>query len=509
MAGSRTHLGFTEHLGLVGWRRLEPVLLAALAGEAPLLLVGPHGTGKSLLVERVAGALGLPFRHYNASLLNYDDLVGIPLPDEAGSALRFVASPGAIWDAGFVFLDELSRCRPELQNKLFPIVHERRVAGVDLPRLTHRWAAMNPPAPDDAESAAAGSPAYLGAEPLDPALADRFPFVVRVPTWDELSLPERLRLVAGAGPDAPPGRRPRPRPLPALVEAVRAALRRLRRRPMPRLPDYVVQLAAQLETAGLPLSPRRARMLADGVIAVHAARLVLEGTEAALEESARLALQSGLPQTAAEVPPAAGTLHAAHRQAWKLSGLVADDLWRRVLEERDPVRRVALGDRLGLSDDALSRLVTQALAAVGSEARRLGLATALFLRFRTRRDLAPAAWEPLGERAGRVLRPPARYLSIGPGPATERWREIHQHLAAARKRGEPLPRLESNFLRAGFPEVWALEDWRPALEAFRADLALFEAAGEVEAGAASDDGSGAAPAAGEASAPRGEEAAWA
>ena len=88
MAGSRTHLGFTEHLGLVGWRRLEPVLLAALAGESPLLLVGPHGTGKSLLVERVAGALGLPFRHCNASLLNYDDLVGIPLPDEAGRVLR-------------------------------------------------------------------------------------------------------------------------------------------------------------------------------------------------------------------------------------------------------------------------------------------------------------------------------------------------------------------------------------------------------------------------------------
>ena len=218
MAERRAHLGFTEDLGLVGWRRLEPVLLAALADESPLLLVGPHGTGKSLLVERVAGALGLSFRHYNASLLNYDDLVGIPLPDEDGRTLRFVSSPGAIWGAGFVFLDELSRCRPELQNKLFPIVHERRVAGVDLPQLKHRWAAMNPPAPDDdtdaAEAAAAGSPVYLGAEPLDPALADRFPFVVRVPTWGELSLPERRQLVAhelaGSPTPAHPGRAPHP-----------------------------------------------------------------------------------------------------------------------------------------------------------------------------------------------------------------------------------------------------------------------------------------------------------
>src|SRR2546430_2360060 len=83
------------------------VLLAALALEAPVLLVGPHGTAKSLVVERVAGALGLPFRHYNASLLNYDDLVGIPLPDEDGTGLRFVSTGGAIWGAGFAFFDEI------------------------------------------------------------------------------------------------------------------------------------------------------------------------------------------------------------------------------------------------------------------------------------------------------------------------------------------------------------------------------------------------------------------
>ncbi len=163
------------------------MLLAALATEAPLLLVGPHGTAKTLLVERLAGALGLELRHYNASLVNYDDLVGIPIPDEAGK-LRFVGTEAAIWDAEIVFFDELTRCRPDLQNKLFPIVHERRVAGVRLEKLQHRWAAMNPPAPDDADGV--DGDVYLGAEPLDPALADRFPFVVRVPTWRE---PDRRR----------------------------------------------------------------------------------------------------------------------------------------------------------------------------------------------------------------------------------------------------------------------------------------------------------------------------
>ena len=71
----------------MGWRALEPVLLAALALEVPVLLVGPHGTAKSLLIERLAGALGLAFRHYNASLLSYDDLIGIPMPDESGTGM--------------------------------------------------------------------------------------------------------------------------------------------------------------------------------------------------------------------------------------------------------------------------------------------------------------------------------------------------------------------------------------------------------------------------------------
>jgi MoxR-like ATPase len=95
--------GFLARLGIVGWSALEPLVLAALATEAPVLLVGAHGTAKSLLVERLAGALGLVFRHYNASLVSYDDLVGIPLPADTGSGLRFVGTEGAIWGAGFVF----------------------------------------------------------------------------------------------------------------------------------------------------------------------------------------------------------------------------------------------------------------------------------------------------------------------------------------------------------------------------------------------------------------------
>lgn len=60
----------TQPLGLEGWSELEPVVLAALASEDPLLLIGKHGSAKSFLLERLAKALKLDFRCYNASLIS-------------------------------------------------------------------------------------------------------------------------------------------------------------------------------------------------------------------------------------------------------------------------------------------------------------------------------------------------------------------------------------------------------------------------------------------------------
>ena len=175
-------------LGIVGMQAIEAPLLAALATETPLLLIGPHGTAKSLLLTRVAQALGVSFRHYNASLLNFDDLVGFPVPGP-DRTLEYIKTPASIWGAGAVIFDEISRCRPDVQNKLFPIIHERRVQGLLLDDLRYRWAAMNPPTTDDEDSG------YAGSEPLDKALADRFGFVVQMPSWSEFSPADQLAVI--------------------------------------------------------------------------------------------------------------------------------------------------------------------------------------------------------------------------------------------------------------------------------------------------------------------------
>jgi MoxR-like ATPase len=463
---------FLAGLGIVGWAPLEPVVLAALATESPVLLVGEHGTAKSLLVERLAGALGLVFRHYNASLVSYDDLVGIPLPAENGPGLRFVGTEGAIWGAGFVFLDEISRCRPELQNKLFPLIHERRVAGLELPELRQRWSAMNPPAPQDGDANGAAGPLYLGSEALDPALADRFAFVLRVPSWRDLCGADRLALVSGRRPaDARPLAQGE---LARLVRhATRAAAEVEKNKGEP-IADYVVRLVDLLARSSLPLSPRRGRSLARSVAAVHGARIALGHEDPTLGDSAELALRNALPQNADEVPPSFATVLAAHRQAYELASLARDDSRRKLLGENDPGRRIALAARLGLAVDALSRTVTQSLAAEPCDARRIGLATAVFLAFRNGGALTPAAWEALAQLTRRVLEPRQRSEDVATGPDLERWREIQSALARDDAEGIRSP-LERSFVLAGFPDLWRRIDWRAAHARFRADLALLGA----------------------------------
>jgi MoxR-like ATPase len=342
-------------LHLVGLDFLDPVVLAALADERPLLLIGPHGTAKSELLNRLAACLGLAHRHYNASLISFDDLLGYPVPEPAADAVRYLRTPGDLWDAESVFLDEISRCRPETQNKLFSVVHEKRVQGMALPRLRYRWAAMNPPLTPDSDP----DEAYEGSLPLDPALADRFAYVVELPTLLDLAPKDRLALIRDGG--APPAEPPA---LPALVAQVRERLAAMAAADHDWAARYVSELVGPLAEARLPISGRRAVLLAGMVVAVQAAARTL-GRAEGLADCGLIALRSGLPQRAQGRVIEAAKVAAIHRHAVQLAGEPEDGPWRRVNALADPVARVAEALRWagrGIDRLELSNLVTEAFA---------------------------------------------------------------------------------------------------------------------------------------------------
>lgn len=315
--------GHLKALGVYGYDALEPVVLAALVTEDPLLLIGKAGTGKTYLLNSLSEALGLDHRHYNASLIAFDDLVGFPFPDKDGTDIRYLRTPSTVWGAQSVLVDEISRCKPEHQNRLFSLIQERRIQGIQIESLRFRWAAMNPCSLDQGVE-----DAYDGSLPLDQALADRFAFVIQVPDWSELSDEDRL-LIAAPGGEGAISRDEAG--LGSFLAGARARFEALIQSPPAGVVTYAITASTVLTDAGVRISPRRVRQLGRNLLGVLAAG----GGEpdSALFE---LVLRWSVPQRAWGKSPAEEVLHSAHLTAWDQSYLTGREAWLNslVLERR-------------------------------------------------------------------------------------------------------------------------------------------------------------------------------
>jgi MoxR-like ATPase len=269
-------------------------------------------------------------------LLSFDDLLGYPMPNAERSAVEYLDVPESIWRAESVFLDEISRCRPEVQNKLFSIVHERRVQGKELARLRYRWAAMNPPTTDPLDARdEADVDGYEGSLPLDPALADRFAYVIVIPGIGDLAREDRLALIAHGGDD-----QPRNVDLHGLIDTTREQIASADARMRHWLQQYVEALLDPLRDAGLRVSGRRAGHLYRNALAIHAAERVLHRRDS-LDDAAFLALKWGLPQRARGVAIDEAKLRAIHKAALDLAGNPENSIWRRLRQIVDPIERLA------------------------------------------------------------------------------------------------------------------------------------------------------------------------
>jgi MoxR-like ATPase len=397
---------------------VEPVILAALIQQDPMLLIGPHGTGKSYLLNRLAASLRLQHRHYNASLLNFDDLVGYPLPNGSGG-LDYIQTPASIWGAQSVFIDEISRCRPEVQNKLFSIIHERCVQGLPLLDLVYRWSAMNPSAADDGDSP------YAGSEPLDRALADRFAFVLDIPDWHRLGqeAQEHLILTADTPLDSAAAAR-----LAAALETGRRMAARIRESLAAVLARYVRIVCALLRQANLVLSPRRAVMLLRNIAGVHAARL-LDSADADAAASAFLALRHSLPQRATGEAVNETSVLAAHKEAWKSAGVSKDSPIHVLMAEPDPLHRALAAVRCGsLGKREFSTVVSDCLAALAPGARH-ALAAHLFESGAAGRLVAAVA-EQAAEWCAVTANPQSINETVhAGGPRHQVWKQVLSQLA--------------------------------------------------------------------------------
>jgi len=398
--------GHLAALGAYGFLAQEPVILAALTSGDPILLIGRSGTGKTFLLNSISEALGLEHRHYNASLISFDDLVGFPYPDEAKATVRFLETPATVWGAESVLIDEISRCKPEHQNRLFSLVHERKIQGLALTKLGED---------------------YLGAEPLDPALADRFAVILEVGDWDDLSDSDRQRVAnpAGEGVSSNDGGRLKA----ALTRWQADFAAQLDHCPAP-LVHYVCAVTTALRDGGIRLSPRRARLITRTLLAATLVERLTADTlsSPASERLFRAVLDASLPQRAWGATPDADKVAAAHRLAWDATMLTGTAQWLHHFHLQRPLDRKARLLLDACPDPDTGTLAVEQLLANESPARAAAFALAAY-------PAAVAGDLPIGAEAvndlGRLAQP---VLTVdGEISWQERWSQqdsTHPELAA-------------------------------------------------------------------------------
>ena len=259
-----------EKLGIYGMEKIERAILAGLVTGDPILLVGTHGAGKTLLSARLAKAMGLNYWAYDASKALFEDVLGFPDPSSLASGqIEYVPTPISIWGKEFVLIDELSRANPAMQNKWLEVIRSRRIMGKDLDGLKYIIAAMNPPS-------------YVGAHPLDPALAGRFAFVVTVPEVSDMSPEAVSRIVRQVSEDdAPMLKAERPvledSSLNGFVDSCRERTTAISGTLENKLSEYVLAVNQFLTSREIGLDGRRLGMLFRNLKAYIAVMEELEG----------------------------------------------------------------------------------------------------------------------------------------------------------------------------------------------------------------------------------------
>lgn len=354
-------IGVLRDLCVFGYEPIEDGVLAGLLLGEPILLIGGVGSGKTFLVEAIARALGLRFWAYDASKAMFEDVVGFPDPRTMQDGrVEYLPAPLTLWGKQFILVDELSRATATMQNKWLEVIRSRRLMGMPLQDLRYIVGAMNPPG-------------LFGTYPLDPALADRFTFVLTVPAWHDMIEADRFAVIENlTDADEVGVRAGRPQAavlsradrLAALIERATEAYRRAG--PLEplvvRYVDAVLDYLVAKDPTNFHAGGRRAGMMKRGILALVALHQACGSLKSGLHnlpsDLCRHALDMVLPFPAVGRPVQRLILDAAHAHGIEVLRTGAS----RTLPFERPIeaaRRMVACDPDTLDTDQASALVTR------------------------------------------------------------------------------------------------------------------------------------------------------
>ncbi len=265
-----------DELGIYGWDVVEPLVLAAIVADLPLLLIGDIGTNKTEGSKTIAQAVlgtASQFRHYEVPTLNFDDLVGFLNPKGlAKGALDFVPTPLSIWQAEAALFDELNRANPFIQSKLHELIRTRHLMGLPT-KLKLVFAAVNPP-----QTYQAGY--------MDLALASRF-VAVQVPNLKAMKDAHLDQILGKNG-------QPQKPTLRTLVREAQGA--KTRQKDKQNAQNLAKKVARDLAQTDIVFNPRQLTMMVRLLLAGLALRTVTANPEFSEPEANTAYVEAVIPE---------------------------------------------------------------------------------------------------------------------------------------------------------------------------------------------------------------------
>ncbi|HEY4021034.1 MAG TPA: AAA family ATPase [Pseudonocardiaceae bacterium] len=243
--------------------RVLPDVLLALRADCHVFLVGPAGTGKSMLAKQVADAMGLPFQALSlgpttpmSKVFGYFDAHG----NYHDTPFRRAFEHG-----GIMLLDELDNGHPGLLGELNQALALRTCAFAD--RMVDAHPDFHLIATGNTYGSG-GNRQYVGRQALDAATLDRF-VVIDVPVDERLE--QRIALANAPG---------RAEEVLALVQRVRTlrALAEAKQLPVMFSPRASID-GAKLIAAGASVEQVMNWRVVRGLSPAHRTALELDGAE--------------------------------------------------------------------------------------------------------------------------------------------------------------------------------------------------------------------------------------
>jgi hypothetical protein len=140
-AALATELGTAVPIG----KAVIELLTLAYTANVPVILIGPHGIGKSEIAEAAAAEMKIGFISRDLSLMEPPDLVGLPqIKDGATSFLPPEFLPRDADAKGLLLIEEINRAPRYMQSSCLELLTSRRLNSYTLPAGVLPLACINP-----------------------------------------------------------------------------------------------------------------------------------------------------------------------------------------------------------------------------------------------------------------------------------------------------------------------------------------------------------------------------